>query len=158
MGRTERALDLWGQVREIDPLSAAGYAEPSRIHFQQGEFDRSRVLAQTGAAKFPLSVDLHLALATSLDRLGRHYELRAALRRAAEAVPADLQVLGYRARIEDTFVDGAPAAYRAFAERLAEESQVETLRTVLRRGLVAALRHSDFDKALWFEKGITSIT
>lgn len=150
VGRTEQALELWRQTREADPLSAAAYAEPARIYFENGEFDRSRALAEAGALRFPLSVNLHLTLAESLERLGRFYDLRSALRFAAEAVPVDLQVLEYRARIEDTFGDGAPAAYRAFAERLAEESQVEALRTALHRGLEVALRHSDFDQARWF--------
>lgn len=150
VGHSERALELWRQTRETDPLSAAAYAEPARIHFEKGEFARSQALAEAGALRFPLSVNLHLTLAESLERLERFYDLRSALRYAAEAVPADLRVLQYRARIEDTFGDGAPAAYRALAGRLAEESQPETLRTVLRRGLEVALRHSDFDQARWF--------
>ena len=148
--RPEQALDLWKQTREVNPLSAAAYTEPARIHFEKGQFDESAALAEAGALRFPLSVSLHLTLAESLEKLGRFYDLRASLRYAAEAVPADLRVLEYRARIEDTFGEGAPAAYRAYADRLAEESQVETLQAALNRGLAVALRHNDIDHARWF--------
>lgn len=150
VGRPERALDLWRQTREADPLSAAAYAEPARIHFERGEFDESRVLAEAGALRFPLSVGLHLTLAESLEELERFYDLRAALRYAADSVPGDLRILEYRARVEDTFGDQAPAAYRAYAERLANESQGEILQSALKRGLAVSLRHNDADQAGWF--------
>lgn len=150
VGRPERALELWRRTRETDPLSTAAFAEPARIHFERGEFDQSRELAEEGALRFPLSVGLHLRLAESLEELGHFHELRSALRHAAESVPADRGVLAYRARIEDTFGDGAPAAYRALAERLTDESQVESLQSALRRGFEVSLRHSDSDQARWF--------
>lgn len=150
VGRPERALDLWQQTREADPLSAAAYAEPARIHFERGEFDQSQVLAEAGALRFPLSVGLHLMLAKSLEELERFYDLRAVLRYAAQSVPEDLRILEYRARVEDTFGDQAPAAYRAYAERLANESQGEMLQSALKRGLAVSLRHNDSGHAGWF--------
>ena len=150
VGRLERALDLWQQTREADPLSAAAYAEPARIHFERGEFDQSRVLAETGALRFPLSVGLHMTLARSLEKLERFYDLRAALRYAADSVRGDLRILAYRARVEDTFGAQAPAAYRAYAERLANESQGEILQSALKRGLAVSLRHNHSDQAGWF--------
>ena len=150
VGLPERALDLWNQTREADPSSAVAYARPAKIHLARDRLDQARVLAEEGALRFPQSASLQLTLAESLEKLGRFYDLRDALEYAAESVPGDLRVLEYRARVEDTFGDGAPAAYRAFADRLAGESQVETLKPVLKRGLEVALRHHHLDLARWF--------
>ena len=157
VGRSDQALDLWEQTREADPLSAAAYAEPARIHLEKDEYDESAALAEAGALRFPLSGSLHLMLAESLEKLGRFYDLRAALRYAAESVPADPRVLEYGARIEDTFGDGAPAAYRAYADRLAEEAQAGKLQAVLKRGLEVALRHNSLDDARWFATQVEQV-
>ena len=100
--------------------------------------------------QFPGSVRLHLTLARSLEASHRYYGLRRALRAALNSVPGDLDLLRHRARVEDTFGAGAPAAYRALAEGMTASPGSKDFEAVLEQGFNVSLRQNDIEQARWF--------
>ncbi len=150
LGHPEDALDLWERAAELDPDSEPAAAASARIHFSQGRIGRALEIAQSAVQRFPRSVRLHLTLARSLQASHRYHDLRRALAAGLESVPGDLDLLRYRARIEDTFGAGAAAAYRALAERLVAGDDRQELDAVLERGYRVSLRHNDIPQARWF--------
>ncbi|MDE0101014.1 MAG: tetratricopeptide repeat protein [Bryobacterales bacterium] len=150
IGRPEEALALWERAAGADPASEPAASASARLHFSLGRPERANAIAEPAVRRFPDSARLHLTLARSLEALHRHYELRAVLHAGVESVPSDLELLAYRARVEDTFGDGAPAAYRALAERLSPGNDGDELEAVLERGFKVALRHEDMAEARWF--------
>ncbi len=156
LGRPERALELWELAFEANPEHEPAIAASARIHLSQGRHDRSREMARSGIERFPDSARLHLTLAGSLEAGSRFYELREALRAATEHVPEELQLLRFQARVEDLFGEDAPRAYRALAERLAQDGEGKELTQAVIRGFNVSLRQNDMDHARWFGDRDTS--
>ena len=150
LARPEDALEVWERVLRADRTFEPAVAASARIHFEQGRAENAVVIAESGGEQFPDSLSLHMTLAGSLEALHRFYELRDALRAAALRFPGNAHVLAYRARVEDTFGDDAPMAYRALAEGLDPESDSTALASALDRGFEVSLRHNDLDQARWF--------
>ena len=150
LGHPEHALKLWERAAGLDPESEPAAAASARIHYSQGRPGRTTEIARSAVQRFPGSVRLHLTLARSLEASHRYYDLRRALRAGLGSVPDDLELLGYHARVEDTFGAGAPAAYRALAERMAASPGSTDLGTVLERGFSVSLRQNDIEQARWF--------
>ena len=146
----EDALELWERALKTDHTFRPAVAASARIHFERRRPENAVVIAESGVEQFPDSVSLHMTLARSLEAMNRFYELREALRAAVLRVPGSVDLLKYRARVEDTFGDDAPMAYRALAESLEVESDPTALRNALDRGFEVSLRQGDLDQARWF--------
>lgn len=155
LGHPGHALELWERAAELDPASEPAAAASARIHYSQGRPGRASEIARTAVQRFPDSVRLHLTLSRSLEASHRFYDLRRALRAGLDSVPGDVELLSYLARVEDTFGAGAPAAYRALAERLAREPDSEGLEAALDRGFSVSLRQNDIEQARWFASRAT---
>ena len=150
LDRPEDALGLWERAAKADRTFEPAVAASARIHFELGRPEDAAIVADSGVEQFPDSVSLHMTLARSLEATNRFYELRDALRAAVLSFPGNARLLEYRARVEDTFGDDAPMAYRALAERLELEPEPMALASALDRGFKVSLRQNDLDQARWF--------
>jgi len=157
--RPDDALGLWRKAVELDPANEPAHSSVTRLLMAKKDWNDALSAAEAGLAVAPGSARLHLAQATALERQDRIYDARRALEQAASIEDVDL--LRYRARLEDAYGVGAPRAYRQLAEAL-DKSASADLPATLERGLEVSIRDADDQQASWFsgrlQRGVPSTT
>jgi tetratricopeptide (TPR) repeat protein len=131
------AAALWRKAIEADPRVEEAHVRLTRLLSSSGNASGAIEASEAGLAAAPASAPLHLARADALEKSGRFYAARDALRVAARSV-RDPALLERLATMEDVSGSaGAPAYAAAFA---AANSQNFSL---AERGLEVAMRDGD---------------
>jgi|GEM_PF-2020286 len=157
--RPADALQMWRQTLELDKSREDAHYAVARLLLDKGDLPRALEASETGLIAAPRSARLQLAKAAALERQGNLYAARASVRGAA-ADTGDLALLRHEAELEDQAGGEASAAYARIVELLekpttasAPASAREEYHTeALSRGLRAALRDANPEKAAWFSQ------
>lgn len=157
--RPADALPMWRQTLELDKGREDAHYAVARLLLDKGDLPRALEASEMGLIAAPRSARLQLAKAAALERQGNLYAARISVRSAAVDT-GDLALLRHEAELEDQSGSEAPAAYARIVEALEKPSAAsapasareEFLTETLRRGLRAALRDANPEKAAWFSQ------
>jgi len=148
LDRTDDALAVWKKTLEADPAMEQAHFRVARLLLDRGGLPDALAASEAGIEAAPKSARLHLLKSDALERAGRYYAAREALRMASKLVP-DPELLARLAEMEDVSGSHAATAYAAAVAAQPSPGMLE-------RGLEVALRDGDTKAAAQFRTRLSA--